>query len=314
MTIDTSSLFEPLDVRGKHFKNRIIMPPMVVLRGITTFEGIEWYRRHAQGGPALVIVEASEVRRFGKEFTSRNLKPLVDAIRNEGALAGIQLFPHIITEKVFPADLSEEDIALMISAYAHAASICRDAGFDAVEPHGAHNYILNLFFSPNKNKRTDTYGGSLENRMRLAGEIIEAVVPFCDDMLLMYRHTPVGSGYDMEESLQLARMLVNKGVDILDISPASDQAPGDRAEPFSGLGVPVAAVNRLSQPERAVEVLAEKRADLCAIGRGLIADPDWVIKVEENRFEDITECIDCNEMCFGNLRKKIPIACTQWKT
>lgn len=307
-------MFEPLTVRGKVFKNRIVMPPMVVNRGVTTPEGIAWYGRHAAGGPALVIVEATGVARFGGELTAANLKPLVDAIHAGGALAAIQLFPWVFGTKIFPADLSEAQIATMIAGYRTAATICREAGFDGIEPHGAHNYLLNLFFSPGKNKRTDVYGGaSLENRMRLGLAIVRAVKPLCGPMLLLYRHTPVGAGYTIEESVQFSRELVAAGVDILDISPASDKAAGDRAAPFKTLSVPVIAVNNLAQAERAVEVIREGRADLCAIGRGLIADPDWPLKVREGRLKDVILCTDCNKVCWGTLRQGLPVACALWR-
>ena len=111
----------------------------------------------------------------------------------------------------------------------------------------------------------------------------------------------------------LAERLVAAGVDILDMSPSSIEAPGDRAVPFKGLGVPVIAVNELDRVDRALEALNEGRADLVAIARGLIADPDWPIKVREGRFDEIVTCIYCDVKCFGNLDKDIPIECTQWK-
>ena len=110
----------------------------------------------------------------------------------------------------------------------------------------------------------------------------------------------------------MAERLVDARVDILDISPSSIDAPGDRAEPFKRFGVPVIAVNELDQVERALEVLNQGRADLVAVARGLIADPDWPIKVREGRFDEIVRCIRCDVKCFGNLRKGIPIECTQW--
>jgi 2,4-dienoyl-CoA reductase-like NADH-dependent reductase (Old Yellow Enzyme family) len=149
--------------------------------------------------------------------------------------------------------------------------------------------------------------------MRLALRIVEAVRPACKSgMLLLYRHTPVGEGYGVEESLVLAEELVKAGVDILDISPASDEDPGDRAAPFKAMGVPVIAVNDLDVVERALEVLNEGRADLAAVGRGLIADPDWPTKVKEGRLDEIMKCSKCNERCFGNLRQGVPIACAEW--
>jgi len=312
--MDVSPLFRPLVVRNKTLRNRVVMPPMVVLRGLTTPEGIEWYGQHARGGVGLAIVEATAVNRFGTELTAENMKPLVDAIHEGGALAAIQLFPETRGAASAPAELSTGQIEEMVRDYRLATELCAGAGFDGVEPHGAHGFLLNQFFSPVQNLRADEYGGSLNDRMRLALEIVKTVRPVCDsnDLLLLYRHTPVGQGYGIKESLVLGQHLVAAGVDILDISPASVEQPGDRAAPFKSLGVPVIAVNQLDRVERAIEVLNEQRADLVAIGRGLIADPNWPVKIKSGRFDDIIQCTYCDVKCFGNLDKGIPVECTQW--
>jgi 2,4-dienoyl-CoA reductase-like NADH-dependent reductase (Old Yellow Enzyme family) len=311
--IDVSPLFEPLTIKDRLLRNRIVMPPMVVNRGLATSEGAEWYGRRAQGGVGLVIVEATSVGDFGSTLTADNLRPLVDAVHAGGALIAIQLFPVNRFEPTAPGDLSLAQIDQMIADYRTATQVCAEAGFDGVEPHGAHGYALNQFFSPEKNSRTDEYGGALQNRMRLALRIVEAVRPICDagGLLLLYRHTPVGYGYGIEDSLALAEELVGAGVDVLDMSPSSVNAPGDRAAPFMALDVPVIAVNELDQVNRALEVLREGRASLIAVGRGLIADADWAAKVHALRFGDICECVYCDE-CFTDLDAGIPVGCTQW--
>ena len=313
MAVDTGLLFQTLTVKGKMLRNRIVMPPMVVLRGLATPEGVEWYGRHARGGVGLVIVEATAVNRFGTELTAESLRPLVDAIHAGGALAAIQLFPVTFGRPISPAMLKRHEIDAILAAYRQAAGICAEAGFDGAEPHGAHGYLLNLFFSPVKNRRKDEFGGDLPNRMRMALAVVEATRQgLGPDRILLYRHTPVGQGYGIEESLVLAEQLVKAGVDILDISPSSVEFPGDRAAPFKRFGVPVITVNQLNEVERALEALREGRADLVAIGRALIADPDWPVKVKEGRFGEIVKCIRCDKKCFGNLKKGIPIECTQW--
>lgn len=314
MSLDTSPLFRPLRVKGKTLRNRIVMPPMVVCRGVTTPEAAEWYGRRAQGGVALVVVEATPVGRFGIELSAENLRPLVSAIHAGGALAAIQLFPTARGRQVAPDDLSLVDIDVIVQRYRMAAGICAAAGFDAIEPHGAHGYLLNQFFSPEKNRRTDAYGGTTDRRMRLAIEIIEAVRSSCGaSMLVMYRHTPVGPGYGIEESVALAARLIGAGVDLLDLSPSSSKVPGDLAVPFSELGVPVITVNELDVPERALEVLRVGRAHLVAVGRGLIADPDWPTKMREGRFHDIVTCTRCDG-CHDDLRHNRPVGCRQWPT
>jgi NADPH2 dehydrogenase len=318
MSVDLSPLFNPLKVKDKEIPNRIVMPPMVTVRGIITPEGITWYSARARGGAGLVIVEATSVNKFGTDFTVETLKPLVDAIHQGGALAAIQLFPVTFdfpstVEPPTPDELDQAGIDAILADYGRAAAICAEAGFDGIQPHGAHGYLINQFFSQEKNTRTDQYGGSLENRMRFGLSIVNTVKPACSDgMLLLYRHTPVGKAYDMDDSLTFCSKLVEAGVDILDISPSSDEVPGDRAEPFKRFGVPVIAVGALDVPERAAEVLAEDRADLVAIGRGLIADAYLPKKMKDGRLHEIIECTKCDELCFGNLRQGVPIACVEW--
>ena len=311
--MDIAPLFNSLKIRRWTLPNRIVMPPMVGLRGLTSPEGIAWYADRARGGAGLIIIEATAVNRFGAELTESNLAPLVSAIHAGGALAAIQLFPVTRGAKIVPADLSRQETEAIVCHYRVAAEICAGAGFDGIEPHGAHGYLLNQFFSPAQNARADEFSGSLENRMRMALRIVREIRPICaDKMLLLYRHTPVGPGYDVEDSLALARALVREGVDILDLSPSSIESPGDRAAPFRELGALVIAVGGLDAVDRALQVLNEGRADLVAIGRGLIADPEWPIKVREGRPADIIECIKCDEKCHGNLRAGLPIECTQW--
>jgi len=320
MTIDITPLFTPLTVKTKTLRNRIVMPPMVQVRDIISPDGIEWYARRARGGAALVIVEATGVNRFGDrgdshgDLTVDTLKPLIDAVHEAGALIAVQLFPVTFGRPATPASIDAEEIAEIFAQYQTAARVCAAAGFDGVQPHGAHGFLINQFFSPEQNQRTDGWNGDIDARMRFASTIVDAIRPICDasGMLLLYRHTPVGKGYGIEESHVLAQALVAAGVDVLDLSPSSVDAPGDRSAPFMDLGVPCIAVNNLDVVEHALEVLNEGRADLVAIGRGLIADPDWPIKVQAGRFDDIVKCIKCDVKCYGNLRKRIPVECTQW--
>lgn len=308
-------LFSPLTIKSKTLRNRIVMPPMVQVRPITSPEGIAWYAERARGGAALVIVEATGVPRFGEDLTVDTLKPLVEAVHDTGALIAIQLFPVKFGRVITPAKVSLEEMGEIFANYEIATEICAAAGFDGVEPHGAHGYLINRFFSPVQNKRADEWNGTVIKRMRFALSIVETVQPACaaNDMLLFYRHTPVGKGYGIEESLVLTKALVKAGVEVLDLSPSSIDAPGDHAAPFMGLGVPCIAVGNLDDVERALEVRNVGCADLVAVGRGLIADPDWPRKVQEKRFDDIVKCIRCDVKCFGNLRKRIPVECTQWE-
>jgi len=310
---DVKALFEPLQVKSKVLRNRIVMPPMVVNRGVITPESQEWYGRRAEGGVGMVIVESTSVVRFGLDYHAENLQPLVQSIHNSGALAAIQLYPGMIGQPDSPTQMTTEQIEQLVAQFRVAVKICAEAGFDGVEPHGAHGFLLNQFFSPIQNKRTDEYGDTLEGLMRLALSIVKTIHDVAEnkDMLILYRHTPIGAGYDIEESLILAEELVKAGLDILDVSPASDSTPADNAAPFMKFGIPIIAVNEMDNVQRACGALREKRAALIAVGRGLIADPDWANKVCEGRMDEIVECIHCNE-CFNDLSKGIPVGCTQW--
>ena len=135
---DTTPLFTPLQVKHKTLRNRIVMPPMETNRDLAGPDGRAWYGEHAAGGAGLVIVEATQVGRFGADLTAANLRPLVDAIHAGGALAAIQLFPGVRGQALKPAGMSPEEIRQMVDRYRQAAEVCAGAGFDGVEPHGAH--------------------------------------------------------------------------------------------------------------------------------------------------------------------------------
>ena len=202
-------LFTPLTIKGVTLRNRVVVPPMVQVRSIVSKEGIAWYRRLAAGGAGLVIVEATGVPHFGAELTVENLRPLTDAIHAEGAAAAIQLFPVPFGQKVDLNELTLAQIEGIIEQYGRAAAVCREAGFDGVEPHGAHGYMLNQMFMPDVNQRTDAFGGSLENRMRLAVEIVRRMRQHGgEELLILYRHSPEGKQYTIEDSLCLAERLL----------------------------------------------------------------------------------------------------------
>ena len=163
---------------------------------------------------------------------------------------------------------------------------------------------------PDQNHREDGYSGSLENRGRLAVEIVEAMRGRVgDSILILYRHTPRGKAYSLQDSLGLAGRLVEAGLDVLDVSPAKAEQTADLAAPFKeGLEVPVIAVGGMERPDDAADALRSGRCDLVAVGRQLICDPGWPNKVRDERFGEIVECTKC-KVCFDLLRAKQPVEC-----
>ena len=311
-TVDT--LFSPIRIGTIELRNRVVAPPMVQLRPIASPAGIAWYRRLAAGGAALVIVEATGVPHFGKDLTTDALIPLVDAIHAEGAAAAIQLLPIPFGGKRSVDELTTGDVRAIVDHYARASRICRDAGFDGVEPHGAHGYLLNQFFMSDKNRRQDEYGGLFENRCRLAVDIVAAIRHAAGDgLLILYRHTPTGEAYTLDDSLVLAERLVEAGVDVLDISPARGNVVAELAQPFKArLSVPIIAVGGMSDPVAAAEAITTERCDLVAIGRQLIADTEWPTKMAAGLEADIIRCKGCDVGCFGNLKEGKHVECVLW--
>jgi len=319
-------LFEPLTVRTLQLKNRIVMPPMVANMGVITDQSRAYYAERAKGGAGLIIVEAVVLRRFESPEFVEGLSLLAEDVHEGGARLAIQLFLEDRDDKkarraVSRTDdvraITREEIEASPGRFADAAQKARAAGFDAVELHGAHGYFLNQFFSPSTNQRTDEYGGDLEGRMRMGLSCVRATREAVgDDYPVLYRHTAAESapgGYTIVDTLQFAPRLVDAGVDILDISPSTGgkEHAGLAAAVRGSVDAPIIAVGGMEDPDAAEAVLQERKADLAAIGRGLLADPFWPRKVEEDRRDEIIECIKCNEFCFGNLGKGVPIGCTQ---
>jgi 2,4-dienoyl-CoA reductase-like NADH-dependent reductase (Old Yellow Enzyme family) len=193
-----------------------------------------------------------------------------------------------------PSEMSRADIDRVVGAFADAAGRARDAGFKVVEIHGAHGYLIHQFLSPAANRRSDAYGGDRAARMRFALEVAEAVRgAWPDDLPVWYRTSAVdGAGIGIDDTIALARALRASGIDLIDCSSGGlrENASLRRTHPGAGFQVPYAravrdgariatmAVGFITEPEQAETILAEGSADLVAIGRELMADPNWVYR------------------------------------
>jgi 2,4-dienoyl-CoA reductase-like NADH-dependent reductase (Old Yellow Enzyme family)/thioredoxin reductase len=326
--------------------------------GTITQRIIDHYAERAKGGTGLIIVEATTMDwpvgkvgscplRLDRDSYIHGFRDLVEAVHAHGAKVAVQLqhvggqtnrrntegaqpvapsvvpFPRGDT----PRALTIEEIRSVIREFAESILRAKTAGFDAVEIHGAHGYLVTQFHSPYFNKRTDLYGGSFQNRMRFAEELVEAArEKVGGDFPLIFRFSAdehVAGGVDVEEATRIARTLEEAGVDAIDVSAGVHAARPwifppmampracnvDTAKAIkAAVDVPVIVVGRLGDPVLAEQVLVENKADMIALGRPLLADPYLPWKAAEGREEDICPCISCNA-CIDRLVRGWSVGC-----
>jgi 2,4-dienoyl-CoA reductase (NADPH2) len=269
-----------------------------------------------------------ELRLHGEEFVP-GLTQLVDALRPSGIPVGIQLWhpgrQTLLGEPIAPSpiplssrtpvphELTRDEIRTLVDYYALSAWVSQQAGFDFVEIHGAHCYLPCEFISPLSNVRTDEYGGRLENRARFPLEIVEAIRARCGpDYPVMYRISGAEGaegGFEVEDAAAVCRLLEAAGVCAISVSAGNWYALHQTIGPMflprgfllplaerirQAVGVPVIAVGRLDDPALAESALAGGQADLVAVGRALIADPDWPRKALAGDLDGIRPCMSCN--------------------
>ena len=320
-------LFRPLTIKRLSLRDRIVMPPMATVMDISTLRARKYYRERARGGVGLIIVEGTSIDKFSSVEFVKAISLLSEIVHKEGSGIIIQLFQGSKLpsgEVIAPSatevsrEATEKEIEEIIEKFAASSFLAQEAGFDGVEIHGAHTYFLNQFFSPILNRRNDKFGGTLEKRMNFGLRCLRAIRKrIKEDFLVFYRHTPVDwndRGYTVEDSKLFCRRLENEGLDVIDISPSFDGSHSHAeyaSEIKKAVTIPVIAVGGMEDPQKAETALSSGKCDLVAIGRGLIADPYWPKKMREGREEQIIRCLKCNEKCYGNLRKGIPISCTQ---
>lgn len=330
-------LFYPLVCRGIEIKNRLVFAPVVTNFGLRSRKAINFFRERARGGVGLIIVHGTPVDFFLKPGITEVLLPLVAKVHEEGAKIAIQLWHgnELNGQAVAPSprgkyrQITIEEIQRVIKKFTEAVAVCRQAGFDGAEVHGAHGYFVNQFFSPLTNQRQDEYGGTLKKRLRLAEELVVAMRQAGGgNFLLLYRHSAVDGlpgGTTIEESIFLAQALEAKGLDIFDVSagfgPASPLSIPHVSAPMAthvhlaaqikaNISIPVIAVGKMRAPEIAERILAERKADLIALARQLLVDPYWPEKVRTQREEEIIFCHYCNT-CAEEMRAGRPIVCPQ---
>ncbi|MBI2869196.1 MAG: FAD-dependent oxidoreductase [Chloroflexi bacterium] len=357
-----SRLFEPGKIGGLEVRNRIVMAPLGTYSadkdGCVNQRTIDYYVERAKGGVGLIITQGTAfvpeahpphvIGIYDDRFMP-GLKALARAVQSFGAkivcqpnhlgvmlpagYVGYERPPEAepvgpsakpsFTHKVTPRELSRGEIHRLVEAWAEAGRRAQAAGFDAVEIHGAHGYLLGSFLSPLTNRRTDEYGGAVENRARFACEIIrrtrEKVGPDFPVLIRMNGSDFLRGGLTIEEARRQAIMFVEAGVDALDISAAIQESREWRdltylfpdgaivhlAEAIKKfVSVPVITVGKIGDPLLAERVLEEGKADFIAMGRALFADPDLANKARAGQMEDIRRCLYCNNCRLGFLAKE----------
>jgi 2,4-dienoyl-CoA reductase-like NADH-dependent reductase (Old Yellow Enzyme family) len=347
MTNSYPTLFSPFTIGSLSLTNRAVLPGLTSNfsgeNGEVTNQLIRFLQRRAENGVGLIFVESVFVDWSGKgtprelgihdDALIPGLKQLTTAIHKTGAKIMPQLVhcgrqmtstfsklpllaPSPIPDPVvgeMPKEMTMEEIRFMVGQFAKAAKRAKEAGFDGVEIQAGHGYLISQFLSPYANKRTDQYGGSLENRMRFLQEIIFATREMVGlDFPIVCRVNAeeyVEEGIHLEEAIQIAKKLELLGIDAIDVSvsvkesyhflsvttgePLANQA--DYAHEIKQhVSIPVITAGRIITPDLAEEILQQGRADLVAMGRALIADPDFLHKTSENQVEAIIPCIGCN--------------------
>jgi 2,4-dienoyl-CoA reductase-like NADH-dependent reductase (Old Yellow Enzyme family) len=321
-------LLDPLKVGSLELRNRIVIPPMATNyannKGEVTDKLIEHYVDRTKD-LGLLIVEHSFVAKTGRVRLTQlgahsdhlipGLSKLVDAVHENNTPLALQInhgggttsrditgsqpiapssVMHPRMGNEIPHELSLDEIKEVIYCFKRAAFRAAKAGFDAVEVHGAHGYLLGQFMSPLTNKRKDDYGGSLKNRARLSCKIIDEIRgDLGPDFPIFYRlgaEDMYLGGLSLQEGVEAAKMFVDKGVDILDVSggligdaPEGLEGPGyfvpQAAAIKKAVNVPVIGVGGINTAHEADEIIRSGKVDLVAIGRAILKEPKWASRV-----------------------------------
>lgn len=359
-------MFEPASLGALKVKNRLVMAPMGTrlaseIGGVTQRQ-IDHYAERAKGGVGTVIVEVTCVDHplgvtgpttltlHDNSYIGGH-NELVEGVHEHGAriicqlvhagketrptsIKGMQpVAPSPIPCKflgVTPRALKLEEIEEIVQKFIAAAVRVKVAGYDGVELHGAHGYLIAQFMSEASNQRKDRYGGSLERRMAFPLEIIRGIrKQLGRDFPLLFRLSAVEfveRGREIEESKEVAKILEGAGVDALDVTVGTYDSMPTMIEPMSYpeawkihlaesikkvVHIPVIGVGVIRKPKTAEEILATGRVDFIALARALLADPYWPQKAKEGRDDDITPCISCNVGCIGGrIFRDLHIRCT----
>jgi len=359
-------LFKPINIGSAEIRNRIVMPAMTTAfageDGAVTERLIDYFSERAKGGVGLIITDATCIDypigklshatqlRVDYDKFIPGLSDLVERVHPYNAKIALQLhhagrqttLEHTegkqpvsasdVYSPVFqvqPRALGLDEIEEVVEKFGEGARRAKTAGFDAVEIHGAHGYLIQQFLSSFTNRRTDKYGGSLERRMTFALEILwrvrDKVGPDFPVIFRLSAEEHVEHGLTLEDTKIIAKRLEEEGVDALHISYGMDETPPEycAVPPMAVprgcfvqyanaikklVNIPVITVGRINDVTLAEKILQEEKADLVAMGRALIADPELPNKAREGRLDDILKCIACNR-CTTRIGAGLRLGC-----
>lgn len=345
-------LFEPGKIGSLTLKNRFIMGAMGVgfaeMNGNPTERTAAYYEARAKGGYALIITEVTRVQdtefctplepSLGSDQFIPGWKKVTDAVHAYGAYIFPQLHqpgrqytkellghdtsaPSPIACPVFdetPHELTTEEVWDNIHMFGDAAVRAQKAGFDGVEIHAGHGYLVQQFLSQFSNRRFDEFGGSIENRARFACEICKDIKKKCGDsypvIIKLSGEEKVPGGMTISDTKIIAKYLEEAGYDAIEVticnyasldwmSAPEDEPMGfnayNAAEIKQSVSIPVSSIDRINTPEIAEDILESGKADFVSISRQSLAEPDFPNKIKEGKISEITPCINCLQSCMG---------------
>lgn len=357
-------IFESGKIGNLEIKNRMVVPPMLTEYanedGSINERFIRYYEEKAKGDFGFIIVEDTAVERRGAGFMNlpgiwndelaEKHKELTKRVKSYGAKVAIQLYhagregssavnggeqiiaPSAIqdpTNLELPHELTNSEVKELVEKFAMAAKRAKEAGYDAVELHGAHGYLINQFVSPYSNKRTDEYGGTFMNRLRFPLDIIKRAKELVgDDFPITYRITAdemVEGGLTINDTKIIVPILESAGIAAIHVSASVYKSGYWASAPTTAIStpfvkyakeikkvvksIPVIAVNKINTPFIAESILEQGQADFVSMGRASIADPHLPKKVKEGKLDDIVYCIGCWQGCQGMIAKQKPVTC-----
>lgn len=357
-----SSLLAPGNIGGLKIPNRVFMPAMGTglsnYGGEVTPEILAYYRARAMSRPGVIVVEIACVDAPRGKASLQQLRidhprfipgmnRLAETIKAGGSRAFIQLHhagrqtslgvtegktplaPSAIPCKLMrtmPEEASIDDIHAVQKKFVKAAAMAQTAGFDGVELHAAHGYLLSEFISPYSNKREDEYGGTTEGRVRIIMEIIRQIKKTCPGLAVGVRASItdfIAGGLETDEGVKIAILLEEAGTDYISVSNGQYESGHTTIEPASfdegwrvylaemvkaRVSVPVVTGGVIRDPDFADQIIKDGKADYVFVGRNMIADPEWMLKVRQGRPEDIRPCLSCNT-CIGRTMLGLAIGC-----